>query len=212
MYITEPKDALDFAIAYEEGTLRQTLYGETKVLIKNKPTSVKTEKKDCLRCGTKNFLMEHLKICPGKSKKCNKCGVLGRFVRVCRKQQQPQNSQKQPPRLVNLVDEESDNNAEQEAEEQYVLGIIGGGSPLFMMKSIINRKKFCLMIDSGSPVTVINQEQLQKILQYKVLFISPQPKDEKYVDNKKPVNLLVFIFCKLKVGGKYKRKTRILVA
>ena len=100
-----------------------------------------------------------------------------------------------------------------EDEEQYVLGIDGSGSPPFMMKGKINRKKFCLMIDSGSPVTIINYEELQKILQYETLFVRPLPPDEKYVDyNKKPVNLLGYIFCELEVGEKYIRKAKILVA
>ena len=158
--------------------------------------------KDCLRCGTENFSIKHLKVCPANGKKCNKCGVLGHFGRVCRKQQKPQTSQKQPPRRVNWVDEESDNNDE---EEQYVLGTIHD-------KKQNQSKKFCLMFDSGSPVTIINQE-VQKILQYEVLFVRPLPKDEKYVDyNKKPVNLLGYIFCELEVGDKYIRKARILVA
>ena len=81
-----------------------------------------------------------------------------------------------------------------------------------MMKGKINRKKFCLMIDSGSPVTIINYEELQKILQYETLFVRPLPHYEKYVDyNRKPVNLLGYIFCELEVGGKYIRKARILV-
>ena len=82
-----------------------------------------------------------------------------------------------------------------------------------MMKGKINRKKFCLIIDSGSPVTIISRDELQKILQYDVLFIRPLPEDENYVDfNKRPVTLLGYIFCELEVGGKYIRKARILVA
>ena len=38
------------------------------------------------------------------------------------------------------------------------------------------------MIDSGSPVTIIDQEERQKILQYEVFFVRPLPKDEKFVD------------------------------
>ena len=69
------------------------------------------------------------------------------------------------------------------------------------------------MIDSGSPVTIISRDELQRILQYEVLFVRPLPKDGKYVDyNKQPVNLLGYIFCELQVGGKYIRKARILVA
>ena len=66
---------------------------------------------------------------------------MGHFGRVCRKQPNPQNSQKQPPRQVNSVDEESDNNDEQQEEEQYVIGIDGGGSPPFMMKGRMSCKK-----------------------------------------------------------------------
>ena len=64
-----PKDALDFAIAYEEGTLRQKSYGDTKVSIKSEPMCVVRKKKDCLRCGTENFSLEQLKVCPEKGKK-----------------------------------------------------------------------------------------------------------------------------------------------
>ena len=211
---TTPKDALEFAIAYEEGTLRQKSYGENKVTIKSEPICTVTgKKKDCLRCGKENFSMEHLKVCPAKGKQCNKCGVTGHFGRVCRRAPKQQNTQKQPPRRVNWVEEEQEDDEDKEDEEQYVLGIDGNGSPPFMMKGKINRKKFCLMIDSGSPVTIIKYEELQKILQYETRFVRPLPSDEKYVDyNRKPVNLLEYIFCELEVGGKNIRKARILVA
>ena len=120
---------------------------------------------------------------------------------------------KQQPRRVNWVDEETEDEEEIEEEEQYMLGIDAGGSPPFMMRGKINRKKFNLMIDSGSPVTTIKYEDLPKILQYETLFVRPLPEEEKYVDyNKRPVNLLGYIFCELEVGGKYIRKARILVA
>ena len=111
------------------------------------------------------------------------------------------------------MDEEPEDEEEIEEEKQYVLGIDGSGSPPFMMREKINRKNFSLMIDSGSPVTIINYEVLQKIPQYEILFVRPLPEDEKYVDyNKRPVNLLGYIYCELEVGGKYIRKARILVA
>ena len=115
--------------------------------------------------------------------------------------------QKQPPPRVNWIEDENTN------EEQNVLGIDGSGPPLFMMKGEINRTKSCFMIDSGSPVTIICRDELQRILQYDVLFIRPLPEDKKYVDfNKRPVNLPGYIFCQLEVGGKYIREARILVA
>ena len=69
------------------------------------------------------------------------------------------------------------------------------------------------MIDSGSTVTIIGYDELQKILQYDVLVVRPLPKNEKYVDfNKRPVDLLGYIFCELQVGNKYIRKARISVS
>ena len=73
------------------------------------------------------------------------------------------------------------------------------------------------MIDSGSPVAIIGNDELQKLLQscttYDVLFVRPLPKDEKKVDfNKRPVDRLEYIFCELEVGDKYIRKARILVS
>ena len=132
---------MGFAIACKEGTLRQKSYGETKVSIKSEPLCVVTKQKDCLRCGTENFSIEHPKVCPARGKKGSKFGILDHFGRVCGKQQKPQTSQKQAPRRETWVDEESVNNDKQEEEEQYVLGIDGWGSPPFMMKCKRNRKK-----------------------------------------------------------------------
>ena len=80
--------------------------------------------------------------------------------------------------------EEQRSDEEDTGDEQYVLGFVGGGSPPFTMGGKINRKKFCLLIDSGSPVTIISRDELQIILQYEVLFVRPLPEDEKYVEFK----------------------------
>ena len=91
---TEPKtitkDALDFAIAYEEGTLPQKSYGESKITIESEPVCAIAKMKDCLRCGEENFSIEHLKVCPAKVKNCNKCGAIGHTGRVCRKPEKQQ--------------------------------------------------------------------------------------------------------------------------
>ena len=117
-------------------------------------------------------------------------------------------------RRINWVegDDEKENTDDQE-EEQNVLGIDEGGSPPFMMKGKINKKKCCSMIDSGSPVTINGYDELQKIIQNDVLLVRPLPKNKKYVNfNKRPVDLLGYIFCELEVGNKYIRKARILVS
>ena len=95
-----PEEALDFAIAFEEGTLRQKSYGETKIEIKAEPICAINKKKDCLRCGIANFTIEHLKVCRAKGKQCNKCGIMGHFGKVCRRNPN-KNQQNQPPRRVN---------------------------------------------------------------------------------------------------------------
>ena len=78
---TTPQEALAFAVALEEGTIRRKLYEETKTRIKVKPVCAINKKKDCLRCGMENFTMEHLKTCKAKGKQCNKSGMTGHFGR-----------------------------------------------------------------------------------------------------------------------------------
>ena len=136
-----PREALEFAIAFEEGSLRQKSYGESKIEIKTEPVCNVIKRKDCLRCGMENFTMEHLKVCRAKGKQGNKCGMTAHFGRVC-KRVHKQGQQKQPPRNVILVAEEEQKQSDDDdsSDEQYVLGIDGSGSPPFMMKGRINRK------------------------------------------------------------------------
>ena len=113
-----------------------------KMSVKSEPICTVAKNKDCLQCRMENFSLEQLKVCPAKGKKCNKCGIMGHFGRVCRKPQKQQSTQKQPPRQLNWVDEESDNDENNNEEEQYVLGIDCSGSPPFMMEGKINKKNF----------------------------------------------------------------------
>ena len=81
-----------------------------------------------------------------------------------------------------------------------------------MMKGKLNKNKFNLMIDFGSPVSIIEQEELRKILYYNVLCLRPLPKHEKYVGfDKKPLDTIGFIYCELDVGKKKIKKARVLV-
>ena len=74
------------------------------------------------------------------------------------------------------------------------------------------------MIDSGSPVTIIGHNELQQIVQYDVFLYDHYQRmktsistNDRYVYfNKRPVDLLGYIFCELEVGKKYIRKTKIL--
>ena len=212
---TNPKDALEFAIAFEEGSLRQKSYGESKIAIKQEPVCNINPKKNCTRCGMENFTPEHLAVCKAKGKKCNNCGVLGHFGRVCKRPQVKRTQPNKGPRRINWVEEESESNEEgsEDSTDKLVLSIEGAGEAPFTMKGKINNKKFSLMIDSGSPVTIIGHEELRKILNYDVLFVRPLPKHEKYVDfNKQPLDIMGYIYCELEVGTRRIKKARILVA
>ena len=68
-------------------------------------------------------------------------------------------------------------------------------------------------MDSGSPVTIFEIEEIKRIMKRKTLFIRQLPEDEEYVDfNKKKLNLLGYVFCQLEVGDSKLQKARILVA
>ena len=84
---TEPKDnpneALQFAIAFEDGLRRQKTYGYIAQdhKIREEPICTVSESKqndrECWRCGAGNFTMEHLKVCKTQSAMCNYCGRKG---------------------------------------------------------------------------------------------------------------------------------------
>ena len=82
------------------------------------------------------------------------------------------------------------------------------------MEGIINGKKFKSMIDSGSPVTIFALDEIKHIMNRGTLPVREMIEGERYVDfNRKPINLLGFVFCELQVGDQYVNKAaRILVA
>ena len=88
---TEPKEtpaeALQFAIAFEDGLKRQKSYGyniqEPKV--KEEPTCAvsSSNPRECWRCGAGSFTLDHLKRCMAPEAMCNYCGRKGHLERVC---------------------------------------------------------------------------------------------------------------------------------
>ena len=95
---TEPKDnpadALQYAIAVEDGIKRQNSYGyinkETK--IKEEPTCSKSSSsqnhRECWRCGAGNFTLDHKIL----NAMCNYCGRKSHLERACN-QKKKDNSQ-----------------------------------------------------------------------------------------------------------------------
>ena len=120
-----------------------------------------------------------------------------------------------PPQRIQRIDEWSDSENEGSIvdEEQVVLTIEVDENGHFTMKRKINGNEFQTMVDSGSPVTIFEIDDLKKIMKRKTLFIKELPSDEEYVDfNRKRLNLLGYIFCHLEVGESKLHKARILIA
>ena len=69
------------------------------------------------------------------------------------------------------------------------------------MSGKMNGNPFKTMVDSGSPVTIFEIEEIKRIMKRKTLFIRQLPEDEEYVDfNKRKLNSLGYVFCQLEVG------------
>ena len=69
------------------------------------------------------------------------------------------------------------------------------------------------MVDSGSPVTIFEIEEIKRIMKRKTFFIRQLPEDEEYVDfNKRKLNSLGYVFCQLEVGDSKLQKAKILIA
>ena len=75
----EPDQALEFAIAFEEGIKRQNAYGvqvsaePAKLSVKSEAVFAveKTSARECFRCGEGNFFMEHVNFCMATNHRCN---------------------------------------------------------------------------------------------------------------------------------------------
>ena len=86
---------------------------------------------------------------------------------------------------MNLIGRDVDqSDASSETQEDNVVFHFEGkqGHPTFVMKGKINKQPFTTMIDLSSPISVITQEDLRKLLRTDVSFAIPLPKNESYVD------------------------------
>ena len=120
-----------------------------------------------------------------------------------------------PPQRIQRIEEwsSSENEVSIVDEEKVVLTTQGDENGYFTTKGKINGNYFQTMVDSGSPVTIFEIDELKKILKRKTLFIRELPSEEEYLDfNRKKLNLLGYIFCHLEVGESKLHKARILIA
>ena len=82
-----PAEALQFAIAFEDGLKRHKSYGyiNQEPRVKDEPVcAVSTSNsRECWRCGAGNFTLDHLKRCKAPEAMCNYCGRKCHLERVC---------------------------------------------------------------------------------------------------------------------------------
>ena len=212
----DPEDGLKFAIAYEEGILRQQSYGGEPPKVKSEPvynvesSDANNQRNDrkCNNCGMRNFTMQHIKVCRAREENCNNCGKRGHYARCC-KQPRKNKPNKRQVRRVNWVEEE-DAETSTDENNQVVLHIDDGQDDQpYIMKGTINGGKFKAMIDSGSPVTIFGIDELRKILNVDTLFVRPLAHTENYVDyNKSPLKLMGHIIASVRVGDKQLKRAR----
>ena len=227
----ESDQALDFAIACEEGVKRQKTYGmqapETpKTSVKSEPIYAveKSKPRECFRCGDQNFTMEHVNFCMATNHRCKYCKIVGHPEKCCNKkfpQRQKEMMQRlktrdnqQGMRRVNYIDESDEDEEDyEEDEEQLVLRVDGEGSKPFYMEGMMCDNYFKAIIDTGSPVSIFTKRDLQKIVGERKVVIRDMIGGEKYVDyNRKPLKLLGYQFVRLEVAGVTVSKARVLVA
>ena len=101
-------------------------------------------------------------------------------------------------------------------EEMMVLNVDGDemcSAAPYYMEGTINGNFFKTMIDTGSLDTIFAFNEIKEIIKRRELQVRRMIPGEKYVDFiGKPLELLGYKFCELRVGGNYIRKARILVA
>ena len=198
---TEPKtsiaDTIPFAIAYEEGTLRQQTFDKLdKPNIKHEPNEINniyTETKrwgptkKCFRCEAP-FSPQHLKECKAMGITCMKCGKKGHFAKYCQTRgagnfAKNRKITKPPQQRIQRIGEwEESSSGSAIKDDKIVLTIDGDENGQFSMSGKINGNPFKTMVDSGSPVTIFEIEEIKRIMKRKTLFIRQLPEDEEYVD------------------------------
>ena len=227
----EPDQALDFAIAYEEGVKRQKTYEmqapeTSKTSVKSEPIYAveKSKPGECFRCGDQNFTMEHVNFCMATNLRCKHCKIVGHLEKCCNKkfpQRQKEMMQRlksresqQGMRKVKYIDESDEDEEDcEEDEEQLVLQVDGEGSKPFYMEEMMFDNYFKAIIDTGSPVSISTKRDLQKIVGERKVVIRDMIWGERYVDyNRKPLKLLGYQFVRLEVAGVTVSKARALVA
>ena len=206
-------DALQYAISYEEGLLRQRSMGisvtEQPKILKSEPVfAVESNKRECYRCGANNFAMDHSKKCVAKNHQCELCSVMGHLEK-CSNHKYPQRKKEMQQRMkykrfetkrVNYASEEEEE--KKLDDDEMVLQVNGDGKSPFMIEGLLCGNEFKAIIDTGSTVSIFPIEELQRIMGKRRVVVGDMINNERYVDfNKKPLPLLGYMFVSLQVKG-----------
>lgn len=121
-------------------------------------------KRMCMRCGG-SWNQEHREVCRAKEAKCNNCGIIGHYARVCRKKQQ---------RPINAVNKDLQvHHAAAKKEEDecgcvmcvtkincvHVVDIEHSG----LKKNLyVQNRKISFEVDTGAAVTVMSKKDFNK--------------------------------------------------
>ena len=228
----EPDQALELAIAFEEGVKRQKFYGlqtteNPRIAVQTEPEYAiekSSNLKECFRCGDSNFTPDHIKKCTATNNRCKFCKIVWHVEKCCNKkftQRQKEMLQRlksrsinfQGMRRVNYFDEESEEEESERNEEQLVLQTDGNGSKPFYIEGTMCGNYFEALIDTGSPVSIFTKRDLTKTIGERKVVIRDMIDKERYVDyNKRPLDLLCYQFMRLEAAGVTVSKARVLVA
>ena len=173
--------------------------------------------KECWRCGAGYFTLDHVKKCKANNVMCSYCGRKGHLERACNQKKREANLNSGTPRTfgkrVQLVDQ--DGTGEGDEDDYMVLNVDGSSDDAkpFYMEGFINGNKFKILIDTGSPETILALDEAKRIMKRDKQQVRPMIHGDRYMDfNGKPLQLLGYVFCELQVNESYVRKARILIA
>ena len=148
---------------------------------------------------------------------CNYCGRKGHLERVCNQKKKDSNlkvgNNRGIGKRVRRVDPEE--SGEDDDEDYMVLKVESENekSKPYYMEGFINGNKFKAIIDTGSPVTIFELDEIKQIMKRETLLVRPMIENERYVNlNGKPLKLLGYDFCELQVKNNYVKKIRIFIA
>ena len=140
----------------------------------------------CRGCG-QAWTTTHRQVCTAMGKKCNHCGLLNHFVKVCRKKLNNAQNSRESNRINNVeTAETTDQNTSQEnqnvnyinyneqfnsdydsSDDNYVATVENVRSPPIALQNMtitIGNTDCKLLLDSGSGCTIINMSLAREIM------------------------------------------------